>query len=137
MENANSNENTLSDILSLLSEKPASGFTRVYNRYSHEVEEIRLNLLNKISLALFGYTKVEKRRYEGWTGENTFYAYKSKEAGQSVLLFDYPHGYANRLDRGIILAKSTVQLRDNENAQKPAVESSCCCSGCNCSSNKN
>jgi hypothetical protein len=134
MENTTCNKpTTLNEVLEILSEKPRAGLTRVYNRYTCEVEDIKLGPLNKIGLAILGYTKVENRRYEGWTGENPFYAYKSKEGEQAIVLLDYPHGYAMRLDSGIRLPTKKPEVVATANNQQCKCGSTCNCSDSDCS----
>jgi hypothetical protein len=71
---------------------------KVYNNYTGSFEMLRLSLANKIALALRGYSKFEKRQYEGWTGESDFYVYKCKIDGKKQLMLDYPHGFSSELE---------------------------------------
>ncbi len=92
------NDEALEKILGALSEKPSEGMTRVFNRYTHAVEEIKLSRANRVALAVKGEAKVEERTYPGWSGKLPFFAYTVDIGGKKVLLFDYRHGYEDRLD---------------------------------------
>ncbi len=93
----------LDKILDELSQKPVEGFTRVYNRYTRSVEEVKLTLLNKISIALSDEAKVKDRTYPGWSGYLPFFVYTTATGGNKVMLLDYRHGYRKRLDRHTVL----------------------------------
>ena len=93
----------LDKILDKLSQKPAEGFTRVYNRYTRSVEEVKLTLLNKISLALSDETKVKDRTCSERPGYLPFFVYTTAIGGNKVMLLDYRHGYRKRLNRHVVL----------------------------------
>lgn len=75
-----------------------SNGVKVYNNYTGSFEMLRLSIINKISLALRGYSKFEERQYEGWTGRSDFYVYKCKINGKKRLTLDYPHGFSSELE---------------------------------------
>ena len=62
----------------------------VINSYTRQVETVKLNLLQRLSLKLLGYAKIGERKYPGWRGYIPFYVVKCKKHG---LYVDYPHGY--------------------------------------------
>ncbi len=87
----------LDRILDDLSEKPTEGYTKVYNRHTNSVEEIKLTRLNRLSLALTGEVEVGERTYPGWTGYLPFFVYTGSIYGNKIKFLDYRHGNG-RLD---------------------------------------
>ncbi len=92
------NNTSLDKVLEGLSQKAANGLTKVFNRYTHSVEEIKLSGVNMLMLALKGETEVGKRAYTGWSGDLPFFAYIAKVGGKKILMLDYRHGFNQELD---------------------------------------
>ncbi len=91
-------ESGLEKALEMLSRtKSQSGRLNVYNRYTGKVEGISLDAEQMKRLGRKGYTPVENRQYDGWSGPLEFYAYVASVNGKKVTLFDYKHG-KGRLD---------------------------------------
>lgn len=72
---------------------------KVYNKATQEFEEIKLNYIKALKLALRGFVEIDKRRYQGWSDSIPFYVYSCKaKDGKKVFMLDYPHGYDSTLD---------------------------------------
>ncbi len=69
----------------------------VYNRYTGEIENVKLSAKQKMALKLKGFVYLGERQYPGWTGKIGFYLYKCKVKDKEVLMLDYPHSYADSL----------------------------------------
>lgn len=92
---------SLDNILNLLSENRVGNRPLVYNRWENITQRIKLGPLDRLTLWLTGRTKVEEKTYPGWSGKLPFYAYTATIQGKKVLLFDYEHGHEGRLDCSI------------------------------------
>ncbi len=76
-------------------ESPYTGKNvEVLNQYTHEKETVRLNLHQRVALALGRPVKESVRRYDGWGKEGLiFYVFKYKDKGHTFLMLDYPHSH--------------------------------------------
>jgi len=68
---------------------------KAINLYTGEIEEIRLNPVQRLILSLTGKLKIGMRKYPGWRGSLPFYLYKCPICGEHHI--DYPHGYTGYL----------------------------------------
>jgi hypothetical protein len=67
----------------------------VLNQYTDQKETVKLNLRQRLALAVGRFEVQEStRRYEGWKDTN-FYVFRYKTNGKTYLMLDYHHGYDN------------------------------------------
>ncbi len=90
-------KNGLEKLLQTGIAKAKSGDTLVYNRYTNELEGIKLSAKQRLALKLRGFAYIGDRQYPGWSGKIAFYVYKCKVDKKEALLVDYPHGYNEAL----------------------------------------
>ena len=96
--NSSELEKTLWGPGKLLSNDPVSTKgkdVRVLNQYTNSSEMVKLDLYQRLALALGKYVKESERRYEGWSGSLPFYVFEFRAGERKYLMLDYSHGHGS------------------------------------------